>query len=497
MNLENKYDVIVVGSGLGGATSAYLLSQMEGLKVLVIERGQSVKRDDLDWNPETILVKGRYFPKSPNAYVTQYGRPRAIFKLNEVVGGQTVFYGGAAFRFRKSDFAKWPISFEEFEPYYGQAEVLLQVHGEINNPHDEGRSQQLPFEAPALSAPALRISQSAKKLGYRPYKIPLAIDFNKCQLCNTCDGFPCKVNAKMEGEVGLLDKAIKSGVTLLKETVVTKILHDGKEAHGVIACSQVTGEQVEYRAKTVIVSAGAIHSSALLLNSKVNDQLPAGDIIGKYLMRHCNAVVGGVFPFKTNPEQVFHKQVVISDFYDDLREELGTAVGVIQDIYTPSNDVLKAFLPWPIKWANVMTGFIQNLLCIAEEEPHEQNRVTLLEEGKEDGFPSIHIQHSYSQNDYRRRDYLLKRSKRILRKAGAFIFKKYDIDSFSHAVGTVRFGNDPQTSAMDKNCKIHNFNNLYVVDGSFMPTSGGVNPSLTIVANAIRVMEKVKSQLNN
>ncbi len=486
---QNMFDYIIVGSGLAGSTLAYLLSN-NNLKVLVLEKGQKVKRDDLDWDPSEILIKERYKTQNYD-YVTQYNRSKKELYFNEVVGGASIFYGGAAFRLKKKDFHSWPITYDEFEPFYVKAEHLLQVHGDSLNPHDDYRSMDLPFKSPELSDPAKRIQNAATKLGLKPFNLPLAIDFNKCIKCNTCDGFPCKIEAKVDAQISILDKALKSGASLSSETVVTKIIHDGNTVRGVRVYDKKDLTVKEFKSKNVIVSAGSIHSSALLLHSGINEGRIAGHDIGKYLMRHCNAVQGGLFPFKTNPSQVFHKQIAITDFYEDMRDKLHTSVGVIQDIYTPSPLVLRAFLPSFLKWSSFFTGYIQNLLCIAEESPQITNRVSTDKVTGDKDFPRLHIEHSYKKEDYLRRDYLLKRARRILRKAGALAFKTYKIDTFSHAVGTVRFGNNEKDSALNRDCKVHHYDNLFVVDGSFMPSSAGVNPSLTIVANAIRVAENI------
>jgi choline dehydrogenase-like flavoprotein len=194
---------------------------------------------------------------------------------------------------------------------------------------------------------------------------------------------------------------------------------------------------------------------------------------------------------------VFHKQICLTDFYEDLRAKYKTSVGTIQDIYTPSAEVLRHFAPKRFKQiVSLSSRFLQNLLCIAEDEPQERNGVTLSKEKDALGMELVQVQHRYSFADYERRDLLIDRAKDVLGKAGGLIKRSYEIDSFSHAVGSVRFGDDSEQSALDRNCRLRGLENLFVVDGSFMPTSGGVNPSLTIAANALRVGKHIHGEFS-
>lgn len=214
-------------------------------------------------------------------------------------------------------------------------------------------------------------------------------------------------------------------------------------------------------------------------------------------MRHCNAIVCSLFPYKTNPERIFHKQVCITAFYEDLREQLHSSTGIIQDIYTPPREAIEHFAPHGLKRiAGNVTQFIQNLLCIAEDDPNIENSVSLSEELDAYGLPVIKIKHHYSTDDYLRRDYLIRRAKRILVTAGALGHYVHKIDTFSHAVGTARFGTSPEKSVLDKHCRFFGIKNLFVLDGSFFPTSAGVNPALTISANSLRVAAYIISKFD-
>lgn len=486
------YDAVVVGSGFGGALVARALVDA-GLKTALLERGQWARRDDVDWDQREILLKQRYRGASP-LLVKQYGRRdfERVY-LNEVVGGNSVFYGGAALRLRPGDFVRWPFSYADLAGYYAQAEQVLGVHGEVGgDPHEPPGIGAYPHGAVELSAPARRIYEAGTALGFKPFKIPLAINFSDgarplCLRCITCDGFPCKVEAKNDMAATVLVEAQAAGLEIIVGAVVRRLVQRGGGVEGVEYADGASRQDHALSADLVVLAAGALGSPALLQRSGFDHPL-----IGRFLMRHCNGVASYVFPYRTNPAQVFHKQVCFSDFYEDLRAELGTAVGVIQDIYTPSSPIIRHYTPWGLQtMAGLMAGCMQNLLCIAEDDPREENRVVLGDELDAFGMELVQVEHDYSEDDRRRRDYLLGKAGAVLRKAGGLLRYRHLIDSFSHAVGTLRCAATPEEGVLDKDCRYWGADNLYVADGSFMPSSGGVNPSLTIAANALRVAERI------
>ena len=492
---SERYDAIIIGSGFGGAASAYNLTRA-GFKTLLLERGGWAKRDDGDWNEHKILIEKRYRSEPPLS-VQQYGRGPEDHHLNEIVGGMSVFYGGASLRLRENDFAQWPLSYEEFEPYYTKAEELLEVHGEARQDSREPpRSAPFPHPTIPLAPPAERIRDAALKVGYRPLTIPLALNFSdgqrrQCIQCATCDGFPCQIEAKNDVTTNLLLLSQRQGLTLMAGIAVDRLVEKEGRIESVECIDRATNRSLSYTAAVVVLAAGAIHSPAILLRSNLQG-LPQYGLIGRFLMRHCNAVVSYLFPFRTNPERVFHKQLYFPDFYEDKREELGTAVGIIQDIYTPGAEIVGHYSPSGLgKIAGALTGFMQNLLCIAEDDPQIENGVSLSGCVDAYGIRTVSVQHRYSANDLERRDYLVGKARKVLKAAGGLIPYVYKIDTFSHAVGTLRMGADLSESVLDEEGKFRGVQNLYAVDGSVMPTSGGVNPSLTIVANSLRVSQNI------
>ena len=486
------YDAVVIGSGFGGSLVAHALVQA-GLKTALLERGQWAKRDDADWDQRTILLQKRYRSASP-LLVKQYGR-RSFQRTypNEVVGGNSVFFGGASLRLRPADFARWPLSYADLAPYYARAEQLLGVHGEIDtDPYQPPGIDTYPRRAVELSAPAQRIYQAGTALGLRPFKIPLAINFSDrtrplCLRCITCDGFPCKVEAKNDMASTLLAAASAAGLEIIVGAVARRLVQRSGRVEQVEYVDSASRQTHALSADLVVLAAGALNSPALMLRSGFDHPL-----IGRFLMRHCNGIANGIFPFRTNPQQVFHKQLCFSDFYEDLRAELGTAVGVIQDIYTPTPPIIRHHAPWGSKTlVGLLTGYMQNLLCIAEDDPRHDNRVSLAKEQDIFGMELVQVEHAYSDADCRRRDHLLAKAEAVLRQAGGLLRYRYLIDSFSHAIGTLRCATAPEEGVLDVDCRYWGSENLYVSDGSFMPSSGGVNPSLTIAANALRVAERI------
>ena len=307
------FDVLVVGSGFGGGTTAYALSRA-GLKVLLVERGGWPARDETDWNGRAILLEGRYKGETP-VDVRQGGAGADLETFpNEVVGGNSIFFGGAALRLRATDFARWPIAYADLEAHYGEAEALLEVHGQAgDDPCEPPRSSPYPYPPAELTAPARRIADAARALGLHPFHIPVAINHAgtrepRCINCFTCDGFPCRIGAKNDVTQTALAKADPEQP-------------GGRRAHAGRAAGRArrtdrgrrghmnrdSGRRLTLQARATVLSGGAIGSAALMLRSGLGARDASGTL-GRYLMRHCNAMIGYVFPFRTNPDGVNHKR---------------------------------------------------------------------------------------------------------------------------------------------------------------------------------------------
>jgi choline dehydrogenase-like flavoprotein len=507
MQTENTFDAIVIGSGFGGTMTARQLV-LAGWNVLMLERGDWVTRGPENWGPRSSIDLTPHYDKTTPLQVLEGGN-KPVMGIYSCVGGPSVFYGGVSFRFREQDFsppdsitagsgAKWPFTYQDLESYYDEAERLLDLSGEAGvDPTEPPRLQPFPQGPPPLAAVSQKIKTAAQSLGLRPFQLPLAINYREeagrsaCQHCKTCDTFACAVSAKNDLATMMLPELKRQGLTLLPNTVTTRIVEKNGEVQGVECVDKKTGVISSYSAKYVVCSAGAMGSPHLLLASGLEALNPGGQTVGRYLMRHLNAIVFGIFPGAADKEGRFHKQLAILDFYlgHPRAKELEGKIGSLQQVPTPPAGLVENELPGVIgktlgKGVKLLTG----LLAIAEDQPQFDNRCEV-DFNKKDayGLPQLVVRHRYSPRDTAALKVLTSEAKRILRAAGAWATYTHHIRTFSHAVGTVRMGNDPTTSALDENCQFRGVKNLFVVDGSFMPTSAALNPSLTIAANALRV----------
>jgi choline dehydrogenase-like flavoprotein len=477
-----------------------------GERVLLIERGDWVSRGPENWQAESVGLRGpHYLRDTPYDVQTDYGR--SIAGSFACVGGQSVFYGGASLRMREGDFtrdpeivgdsdAEWPFDYAALEPFYARAERLLGVAGVAGEDPTEGFRSGDYAQAPAPLAPiSRRIDGAARRLGLHPFRLPLAIayptdDDEGCVLCRTCDGYACAVDAKNDLATRVLPDLIAKGLEIAVNTVAVRLATSGGRISAVECVRRDTGERRRYTAPRFVIAGGALASPHLLLASGLDRINPGGGVVGRYLMRHDNAVVFGIFRQRPNPERIFDKQIAIHDFYfghPTIRTPRGKLGGIQQ--LTPPQDLVRAHLGGVLgAMAGFGVGFMTGMLCIAEDQPRYDNYVALDPHVRDRfGLPRLQIRHRYSRRDAAARAALFRKAREVLREAGALITAVHPIDTFSHAVGTVRAGVDPSRSALDEYCAFRGVENLWVVDGSFMPRSGGVNPSLTIAANALRV----------
>jgi choline dehydrogenase-like flavoprotein len=505
---RDAYDAVVIGSGFGGTLTACALVEA-GARVALVERGGWVERGETSWHP----TRG-FFQHTPH-----YLRSEGICAC---VGGASVFYGGASFRFREADFAgsreivggagaEWPIGYADLEPHYAVAERLLGVAGEAgSDPTEPPRSGGYPCPPARLAPVSERIAAAGARLGLHPFRIPLALNLLEanravCEACITCDGYACRIGAKNDLATAIIPRLQATGrLDVHDRTITTRLIHRGgriEEVRGFGA----GGDPVRYRAPLVIVSAGALASPQLLLASGLHRLHGAEHVVGRYLMRHCNAFVYGIFRDVPNREDTHHKQLAFNDFYfGDAGSDVSGKLGNIQQVMHPQLGGVFGIVPRLVgalramgdavetrvlERAHAFARHVTGLQVIAEDQPRRGNRVEIASDRADRfGLPAIRVSHAHTPRDLRARAALVVRAKQILREAGALpLMYPHRVNTFSHAVGTVRMGRDPATSALDETCRFRGVDNLYVVDGSFMPTSAAVNPSLTIAANALRV----------
>ena len=496
MTSKPTWDAIIIGSGFGGAMAAHALV-MAGQRVLMLERGGWVARGPDNWGAQGVGLATSHYNRESPYDVSSEGRSYQAGAWN-CVGGQSVFYGGASFRFRESDLssdaevvgdsgAEWPFTYDDIEPFYSQAELLLGVSGDTGeDPTDPMRSAPFPQPPATLSAQSQVIAEAARRLGLHPSRIPLAISYvpddtrRACMRCGTCDGFACAAEAKNDLATGILPNLIAHGMTLRANTVCVRLVREGSRIAAVEYVDRVTGQRGRVSAERVLLAAGALATPHLILASGLAHVNPAEDAIGRYLTRHRNAAVFGVHARQPNPERAFDKQIAIFDFYH--------RGGSLQQL-TPPRDLVRAYLPVGFRDAGaLLVAYSSGLVVIAEDEPRRDNGVSL-GRTKSDrfGLPRLRVRHSYSARDERMAALLVRQAKRVLREAGARLTWVHRIETFTHALGTVRMGVDPHRAPLDGHGRYRGLENLYVVDGSALPRSAAVNPSLTIAANALRI----------
>lgn len=507
MSKDSKFDAAVIGSGFGGSMVASALISA-GWKVIMVERGDWVERGSHNWDAKSSVDLTKHYDHE-TAYRIVQGGNKKYMGLYSNVGGPSVFYGGVSFRFREEDFtppeeiimnsgAAWPISYKDFEPFYCSAEEILNVSGRANlDPTEPWRSRGYPQPPFPLSNISSRLDSAARELDLNPFNLPLAINYSEndhrkaCIACTTCDTFACAISAKNDLATILIPQLIDQGLKLQTNTLLTKMEFDKARISRICCFDKSADKEVVYSPRLVILSSGAIASPHLVLASGLESQNPGGKHIGRYLMRHVNAIVFGIFPSPPDREKTFHKQLGIHDYYfghpsvDPPLKKIGS----MQQVQSPPAGLVENELPGFIgKMVSPAVRLLTGLLVIAEDQPNFENQVALNPSKKDRfGLPELTISHKYSSRDLTAIDVLKKKAKSILRNVGAVAFYVHDIRTFSHAVGTLRFGEDPENSVLDPFCKFRGVDNLYVVDGSFMPTSAGLNPSLTIAANALRV----------
>ena len=515
---SDHYDVIIIGSGAGGGTLAHRLAPT-GKNVLILERGDWLPREAENWDATAVFVDNRYV--SPDTWYDKDGNSFQP-QIHYNVGGATKLYGAALYRLRENDFSElhhfggispaWPVPYADFEPYYTQAEQLYQVHGNRGeDPTEPPSSAPYPFPAVSNEPRMQQLFDDLTGAGLHPFHAPCGILLNEanpaysaCIRCATCDGFPCLVHAKSDAEVIAVRPAIEHpNVTLLRKAHVIRLHTDdtGRCVTGVVA--QVDGQQQRFSADLVVVSAGAANSAKLLLNS-ANHQHPNGlangsDQVGRNYLFHNSRAFLAVSTEK-NPTK-FQKTLGVNDFYfgdADFPYPMGNIqmVGKSSAPMYRGEKPLETLLAPTFALADVAMHAVDFWLS-TEDLPHPDNRVTLGRDGN--------IVLSYTENNTRPLDELYARVKKNLNRLGmnphhliprtAYMKNDIPIAGVAHQAGTVRFGADPASSVLDTQCKAHELDNLYVVDTSFFPSIGAVNPSLTAAANALRVGDHLIERL--
>lgn len=520
MPQENHFDVIIIGTGAGGGTLAYHLAA-SGKRILLLERGGWLTREKDNWNSHAVFIESKY-----RARESWYDNDGNVFQpgIHYYVGGNTKFYGAALLRFRKEDFGEirhhgglspgWPLSYEDFEPYYTKAERLYQVHGEHGVDPTEPEASAPYLHPPVSHEPRIQaLHDDLRRRGFHPFPLPLGITLDeengqpkrtsRCIRCSTCDGFPCLVNAKADSQVVCVEPALEyPNVRLLTDAYVERLetSTSGREVSRVHV--KRNGASESYSAGIVVISCGAINSAALLLRS-ANDRHPQGlanssDVVGRHYMRHNNSALMAVSK-DPNPT-IFQKTLGLNDFYFGAKD-WDYPLGHIQLLGKSDAEMLKGEAPdWAIWKPDMAVDYMArhaiDFWLTSEDLPDPDNRITLNSERQ----IVLHLKETNTEGHHRLKAKLKDLLEHLdchqhLLPHSLYLGKQIPIGGTAHQCGTIRFGRDPKTSALDINCKAHNLDNLYVVDGSFFVSAAAVNPGLTIMANALRVGDHLLERL--
>ena len=520
--MSDHYDVIVIGSGAGGATLAQRLAKT-GKKILILERGEHLPREVENWDPKSVFVQHRY-----RTHEQWYDRQDKPFVPNTHywVGGNTSFYGAALMRLRGRDFEEvvhgggispaWPISLTDMAPYYAEAEKLWQVHGvRGEDPAEAGDEPAYPYAAVRDDPPIAKLRDHWKAQGWRPFSLPLGVKLDQdnpqksqCIQCKTCGGFPCLVKAKCDARTMAVEPIMDlPNVTLITGRKAVRLETDpsGKTVTAVV-CEAANGEE-RYSGDIIVAAAGAVNTAVLLLNS-ANAAHPSGlangsDQVGRNYMFHTLTAMVSLTP---GVEEVrFPKTLGVNDFYfKDPRGGYDMPMGHIQLLEYMSGQTLEGEVSdWfppaliPDFLTNALAKRMLSMLVISEDLPDPNNRVHVASDGR--------IRLDYEHNNLEGHERLVKTLHASLDgfsdRTHAISQHHFQFQSLlplygtAHQCGTVRFGKDPKSSVLDQNCKAHELDNLYVVDTAFFVTSSAVNPTLTTVANAMRVGDHLIERL--
>ncbi|MBA4018919.1 MAG: GMC family oxidoreductase [Pirellula sp.] len=499
--MEYDFDAIVIGSGAGGAAFAGRLAKA-GKSVLVVERGANPlqnRPNSPDSSPISVLRDERATMIDKRWYDDRkidVNNSEMRLYIGGIVGGSTALFGGAMMRPSVDDFHPgrryadrlsrelwdWPVAYEELAPYFAQAESLYHVaagpddeYGPLASPTIRRQSDLLPL-APINE----RVVAANRSAGLRPFRLPLAIDVRRCERCDACAGFLCP-NGARRSAAHILTEARDSGSLNITEFTEAERLERSPAGRidGVVLKNRGDGTRRVLRGRVVALAAGALASPAIALRSGIE-----GPQVGRNYMMHYSPIAVGIFPQPTGAGETFVKQIGFADYYFGT-PQLPEKMGIVQSLPAPGPLMMAklGLKRWPAGVRNFLRNRMLLLAGIVEDLPNPDNRVFLGDGDK------IALRHDFSEYDRTRGKALGREMRRILRRSGAVFQSSRSFPSrehVAHQCGTLRFGRDPRHAAADRDGRLFGHENLFVVDGSVLPTSTGVGPSLTITALALR-----------
>ena len=537
---------MVVGAGAGGGIVAEQLA-LAGITVALLERGRKQQFNDTghdELRSQRTTVLGNAFGPADDRSVRQV--QTADGKFHEVlpsegaynnvaacVGGGTQSYGAMAWRYMEKDFQlrtvygapagssleDWPITYHELEPYYTKAEWEIGVSGKAGaNPFEPPRSKPYPMPPLPYNTEASLLFPAARKLGWHPFPIPMAINSIQymgrpgCIGCPHCVGFGCEVNAKSSTAVTVIPRALATKHCQLRTDAMARRIVTNDQGRATAVDYIQGGQEYTQPCRAVVVSCSATESPRLLLNS-ASKLFPSGlgnrhDWVGRNLQGHSYAGAYGLFEHDIFDGSGPAARVAASDFSHGLPNGLrGGGVMANEFIRLPylfSRSSLPPGMPrWGLEHKQFVRKYYKRSAGIkspVQEMPVFESRIQIAPDLKDSyGIPTIRLSGHRHPEDAKVGHFLAERSEQWLKEAGAsktwLSLPGNGLSGGQHQAGTCRMGKDPKTSVVDPYCRVHDMDNLYVVDGSVHVNNGGFNPSLTIQAIAYRASEQMVKNL--
>jgi len=487
-------DIVIVGSGMGGATLAAGLAP-SGARIVILEKGRQIPDDAPARDPWRIYANSAF--RSNETWLDAHG---AAFEPGNYynVGGNSKLYGAVLIRYRSEDFdalehtdglsPAWPFRYEELAPWYERAERLYRVRGDtasdVTEPAHEGA---YPYP-PVPDEPAIAVArQRLKDAGVRPFTLPLGVDIERWLAAGRTgwDGYPDLRCGKMDAETCALEAALShDNVDLVTGADVTRLQAEAGSRRITSVTYRKDGKETTLAPTVVAVCAGAVQSAALLLRSGLAN---SSDYVGRCFMNHNATALIAIDPRFRN-DAVYQKTFGINDWY--LSDGCGGGpLGNVQLLGRVTPDILKIQVPVLPKFAaRWISGHALDLYLISEDLPDPESRV-VLNNGR--------IQLLWRRSNMTVHTRLVAKTKETLRKAGfpIVLSRLFDGRVPSHQCGTVRMGDDPETSVLDPDCRSWDHPNLFVADAGALPTSAAVNPALTVAALALRTADTIGREL--
>lgn len=514
---ERDWDVIVIGTGIGGGSAGRRLAEA-GLSVLMLEKGPDldgsagVQVETGAADPEARLAEG-VWPYPLEARID--GRDSQLYgMLGACVGGTSTFYAATLERPEPHDpddtparphpTGGWPVPYAEQQPYFDEVERNFMISGELD-PLSQVAAPALRAARPVTPVDA-GLRRAFEEAGLHPYQTHVAASFPVD--CAQCFGRRCPRPCKMDGRSAGVLPALRTGhATLLDRCGVTRI-EAGRQVHQ-IHCRRA-GAEFTLRARHYVLAAGGLGSPTLLLRS-TSEAWPDGignrhDLVGRNLMFHLSEMLA-IWPGAGLRSSSPSRALSLRDLYHvegqrfGLIQSMGIDAGYGEVLHAlnemfdasalrrlrPLRHALR-LLPYGVL---PLLGPAKIFVGVLEDLPYIENRV-LLNHGQPD-----RLQFTYTLHDElrARRTAFRKAMKHAFRGHRRIFFSQMPMLNFAHPCGTLRFGDNARHSVLDRDCRVHGLDNLVVADSSFMPTSNGCNPSLTIAANAYRVADRLIDRL--